>query len=416
MIRKLKFVGSVFGLALGFAVLIMVMGALRPEVESQTPTSAAPIAFVQDVDYGPMNLTVQTQGEVAPRREIQLAAQIAGRIDNVSPSFANGGVFKKGELLLSVEDADYRLAVTRARANVAQSEQQLAVEEAEGALAARDFEELSGTSTGASASLLTLRKPQLAAARANLEAARADLEDALLALSRTKITAPFDGRVRSINANIGQYVTPGQNLGQVFSTNVAEIRLPLTDEDLAKLQLPFAFEATNDDAPQVKLSASAAGVEREWIGRIARVDAAIDATTRQISAIAEVDDPYGAGSDNGFPLAFGLFVSAEILGPTIEQGTTIPYVSMQNNGSVFVVDDNDQLRAKAPKIIAQTGEGYIAIAGLEPGDRLVISPVPLGEGEAVRPLYSNGDNASRVLVEADTGDAASAIAPTGANL
>ncbi|MEM7739788.1 MAG: efflux RND transporter periplasmic adaptor subunit [Pseudomonadota bacterium] len=416
MIRKLKFTGSVIGLALSFAFVIMVMGALRPNVESQAPTSAAPIAFVQDVVYAPMNLSVRTQGEVAPRREIQLAAQIAGRIDSVAPSFANGGVFKSGEVLVSIEDADYRLAVTRARANVAQSEQQLAVEEAEGALAARDFEELSGTSTGQSASLLTLRKPQLAAARANLEAARADLEDALLALSRTKITAPFDGRIRSINANIGQYVTPGQNLGQVFSTTVAEVRLPLTDEDLAKLQLPFAFEATGDDAPEVRLSASAAGVEREWVGRIARVDAAIDATTRQISAIAEVDDPYGAGSDNGFPLAFGLFVSAEILGPTIPLGTVIPYVSMQNNGIVFVVDAQDQLQKKTPTVIAQTGEGYVAIAGLDAGDRLVISPVTSDAGETVRPLYSNGDDASRAPVDAEGSETASTIAQTGANL
>ncbi|MEO1658365.1 MAG: efflux RND transporter periplasmic adaptor subunit [Pseudomonadota bacterium] len=416
MIRKLKVVGGVFGLALGFAVVIMVLGSLRPEVESQVPTSAAPIAFVQDVTYGPMNLSVRTQGEVAPRREIQLSAQIAGQIESVSPSFANGGIFKEGEVLLSIEDADYRLAVTRARANVAQSEQQLAVEEAEGALAARDFEELSGATGSQDASVLTLRKPQLAAARANLDAARADLEDALLALRRTKITAPFNGRIRSINANVGQYVTPGQNLGQVFSTNVAEIRLPLTDEDLAKLQLPFAFEAKGDDAPLVRLSARAAGVEREWIGRIARVDAAIDATTRQISAIAEVADPYGTGADDGFPLAFGLFVNAEILGPTIDYGTIVPYVSLQSDGTVFVVTENDELLKKTPTIIAQTGEGYVTVAGLDEGDRLVISPVTSEVGDAVRPLYSDGENASRVLVEVEGSETANVAAQTGANL
>ncbi len=416
MIRKLKFIGGLFGLAFAFAALIVLLGSLRPEVESQEPTSEAPIAFVQEVEFGPMNLSVRTQGEVAPRREIQLSAQIAGQIESVSPSFANGGIFKEGETLLAIEDADYRLAVTRARANVAQSEQQLAVEEAEGALAARDFEELSGAAAGQDASVLTLRKPQLAAARANLDAAEADLEDALLALRRTKITAPFNGRIRSINANVGQYVSPGQNLGQVFSSDIAEVRLPLTDEDLAKLQLPFAFQATGEDAPMVRLTARAAGAEREWIGRIARVDAAIDATTRQISAIAEVVDPYGAGADEGFPLAFGLFVSAEIMGPTIDYGTVIPYVSLQRDGSVFVVDENDQLLSKMPVIIAQTGEGYVATGGIEPGDRLVVSPITSSDGDPVRPLFSNGENASRVLVDIEGSETATVGVQTGANL
>ncbi|MEM0929004.1 MAG: efflux RND transporter periplasmic adaptor subunit [Pseudomonadota bacterium] len=416
MMRKLTFIGSVVGLALSFVVVIMILGSLRPEVKSRVPTSAAPIAFVQDVAYGPMNLSVRTQGEVAPRREIQLSAQIAGQIESVAPSFANGGIFQEGETLLAIEDADYRLAVTRARANVAQSEQQLAVEEAEGALAARDFEELSGVDSRQDASVLTLRKPQLAAARANLDAARADLEDALLALRRTTITAPFNGRIRSINANVGQYVTPGQNLGQIFSTDIAEVRLPLTDEDLAKLQLPFAFEATGEDAPVVRLYAQAAGKEREWIGRIARVDAAIDATTRQISAIAEVADPYGTGADDGFPLAFGLFVNAEIIGPMIDYGTLIPYVSLQSDGTVFVVDENDELLTKTPTIIAQTSEGYVAVGGVEVGDRLVISPVTSDPGDPVRPLYSDGENASRVLVEADGTETATVGVQAGANL
>lgn len=416
MIRKLKFIGGVFGLAFAFAALIAILGSLRPEVENQVATSEAPIAFVQEVEFGPMNLSVRTQGEVAPRREIQLSAQIAGQIKSVSPSFANGGVFQEGETLLAIEDADYRLAVTRARANVAQSEQQLAVEEAEGALAARDFEELSGSAVGQDASVLTLRKPQLAAARANLDAAEADLEDALLALRRTKITAPFNGRIRSINANVGQYVSPGQNLGQVFSSDIAEVRLSLTDEDLAKLQLPFAFEAKGEDAPLVRFTAQAAGAEREWVGRIARVDAAIDASTRQISAIAEVVDPYGAGADEGFPLAFGLFVSAEIMGPTIDYGTIVPYVSLQRDGSVFVVNENDQLRSKTPVIIAQTGEGYVTTGGLEPGDLLVVSPITSSSGDPVRPLFSNGETASRVLVEIEGSETATVGVQTGANL
>lgn len=421
MIRKLVVIAGAAGLALFFVALISLGAALRPEVETQVAQPVAPIAFVKDVAYGPIALTVSTQGEVQPRRQIQLSAQIAGKIESVSPNFANGGVIKSGETLVTIEDADYRLAVTRAEAQVAQAEQRLAVEEAEAALAAKDYAELSGDDSD-EASLLALRKPQLAAAQADLASAKANLEDAKLALKRTKIRAPFDGRVRQINANVGQYVSPGLNLGEVFATDVAEVRLPLTDSDLAKLNLPFAFEAKGDDAPKVRFSADVAGRVRNWHGHIRRIDAAIDSSTRQISAIAEVIDPYGEGSDDGFPLAFGLFVDAEIVGPTIENGTIIPLLSMRRDDTVYVVDEEDKLAVKRPVIAAEAGSGLVAVSGIEEGDRLVISPVTVGIGDPVRPLYEDGSSASRLPEErpaADAGassQAASIATDDGANL
>ena len=99
-------------------------------------------------------------------------------------------------------------------------------------------------------------------------------------------------------AGVGQYVAPGAQLGRIFSTDVAEIRLPLTDGDLAKLGLSIAFVETEENpGPPVHLSAFVAGQQHEWQARIARTDGAIDPATRQISAIAVVDDPYGERSE-----------------------------------------------------------------------------------------------------------------------
>lgn len=416
MIRKLVVIGGTLGVVFFFFAAISVMGAMRPEPEKQEAEVVAPIAFVRPVEYGPINLKVKTQGEVQPRRQIQLAAQIAGRIESVSPSFAGGGFFKQGDVLVTIEDDDYLLAVTRAKATVAQAEQRLAVEEAEGALAARDYAELSGND-GTDPSILALRKPQLAAAEADLASAEANLADAELALKRTRIRAPFDGRVRTINANVGQYVSPGANLGAVFSTDVAEVRLPLTDSDLAKLRLPFAFEAVGTDGPEVTLTADVAGQMRQWKGYLVRIDAAIDSSTRQISAIAEVIDPYGTGSDNGFPMAFGLFVNAEIDGPDVERATSIPLLALQDDNSVFIIDDEDLLQVRRPIIIAQAGEGVIATGGIEEGELLVISPVTVGVGQPIRPLYEGGESASRKPATGDTGlsAAASTGSQSGAN-
>lgn len=387
MLRKLIVVVGNVAVIVAFVALFAIMGALKPQPERQTPTQDLSVVFVQTVEYGEQNLKVYAQGEVQPKQQINLTPQVGGRITWVSDEFAEGGVFTKGEKLVQIEDADYRLAVTRAKAEVATALQALEIERAESALAKQDYLELSKSGLERDTpSALTLRGPQLARAEANYQASLANLEDAELALSRTQIRVPFTGRVRSINANLGQFVSPGSSLGTVFSTDVVEIRLPLTDEDLGRLGIPLAFN-DKKNGPEVALSTVVAGKQRSWTGRIVRVDAAIDATTRQIAAIAEVQDPYGkAAEEGGFPIAVGLYVDAIVAGPTVDRAAVIPRAALRSDNSVFIVDDEDKLVQVPVTIVATTSIGVIVSDGLEEGDRLVVSRVMDPEGTVVRPL------------------------------
>ncbi|WP_036767015.1 efflux RND transporter periplasmic adaptor subunit [Parvularcula oceani] len=389
MKRKILVIAVSLAVPVGFFVLISVLGSMRPERERQEAETQAPAVFVEDAEFEPVALKVYTQGEVEPRREIQLTSQISGVITEVSDSFADGGVFEAGEVLVRLEDADYELAKTRAEAQVAQASQALAIEQAEAALARQDYEELAGGEGTPSG--LTLREPQLARAEAEFESAKANLRDAELALERTTIEAPFAGRVRSIGADVGQFVSPGTQLGQVFSTAAVEIRLPLTDADLARLDLPLAFTG---EGPRVNLSTSVAGALREWEGRIVRVDAAVDPTTRLISAIARVDDPYGANADDGFPLAVGLFVDAVIEGPALDRALVLPRLAVQDDGTVYVVDEENRLRRREVTVAARTPEGVIVTAGVEPDERVVVSRLPTAVGNVVRPLSADEAAAS----------------------
>lgn len=389
MIRKLLVVlgtlGAIAGAFVFFAIIIGTLFATRPQPERGEPQSFAPTVFVDEVSYKPTQLTVFAQGEVKPKQEITLTSQVGGKITDVSPEFADGGVIEKNQILVQIEDADYRLAVTRARAQVAQSKTALEIEQAEAELARQDYEELSGLSGDEAPSDLTLRRPQLARAEADYNAAIANLRDAELALARTSIRAPFNGRVRSIAANIGQVVSPGQQLGRIFSTDVAEIRLPLTDDDLARLDLSLAFNDP-ENGPNVTLSTVAAGSERNWEGRIVRVDAAIDASTRQVAAIVQVNDPYGTGADNGFPLAVGLFVDARIEGPYLDRAITLPRVAIVGGNSVFVIDSDNMVHLRPVTVIAYTREGAIITAGLEEGETVAVSRVTVPDGSEIRPL------------------------------
>ncbi|HCE25027.1 MAG TPA: efflux RND transporter periplasmic adaptor subunit, partial [Hyphomonas sp.] len=219
---------------------VAALSAIKPKPEKAEEARAGLNVFAEPVRQGDLTLVVESQGEVRPRREIIVAPQISGRISYVSPDFIDGGFINKGQLLVRVEAADYELAVVRAQSTVASAQQALALEEAEAELALQDIEDL-GISD---ASPLARREPQLAGARAALESARAQLKDAQLALDRTAVYAPFAGRVRERNVDIGQVVSVGQSLGQIFANDVVEVALPLKDAEMGRLGLPLAFSSS----------------------------------------------------------------------------------------------------------------------------------------------------------------------------
>ena len=168
-----------------FISVIIGLFATRPEPERADNTARPVAVFVTEAEQEPVTLSVSTQGEVRPFTEIDLTAQVGGRIEFVNNSFVQGGFFEAGETLIQLEDEDYRLAVTRAEANVAQRRQVLVREEAEADLAREEWDAIGE----GEASALTLREPQLADARAQLAAAEASLQEARLNLSRTRISA-----------------------------------------------------------------------------------------------------------------------------------------------------------------------------------------------------------------------------------
>lgn len=398
MFRKIITIGGTVGIFAGGVALIGMMGALRPKIEPKEVALAPPAVFFTVAEPRAVTLDVTAQGEVRPRTDINLTAEVAGRIVKTSDAFVVGGAFKEGDLLVKIEDSDYRAAVAGAKARVAQAEELLRREEAESDLARKDYEALGRSGDP---SELTLRMPQLAQARAAYAAAKADYSSAALDLDRTEIKAPFEGRVRERNAGVGQFISPGAPIGRIFSTDVAEIRLPLTDGDLAKLGLSLAFvETPENPGPPAILSGTFAGEFHEWKARIARTDGAIDPATRQISAIAVVDDPYGAGSDNGAPLPMGLFVEARIQGKPIESAVVLPRTALYGRDTVYVIKSDDTLDARTVTIVSADKNTITLAGGIEEGERVVTSPLRgAREGDKVSPTTTTDIPGATVRID-----------------
>ena len=207
---------------LGLVLLI----ALRPRPEAQEPPRRVPLVVTTPADVRSGNLTIQGSGTVRPKSQIVLAPQVAGRVEWVSPAFASGGRFEKGDLLIRIEEADYVNRVDAASAAVAQRQVEVLQWEEEQALAREEYQRLlarEGMDAPDSASLSSLifREPQLQAANAALKSAEAQLADARLALGRTRIIAPFDGVVANRSVDPGDWVEPGMEVIELVESHFA---------------------------------------------------------------------------------------------------------------------------------------------------------------------------------------------------
>ncbi len=372
--------GRIIAIVAPFVIILLlgvggvaVVTSLKPEAEKTDEPRAGLNVFSEPVRSGTLTLSVEAQGEVRPKREIAVAPQISGRVSYVSPDFIDGGFIKRGQVLVRVEAADYELAVVRARSGVASAEQRLARELAESELAIKDIEDL-GLSD---ASPLARREPQLAEARASLDAAKAQLQDAELALRRTAVFAPFDGRVRERMVDIGQVVAPGQSLGRIFGNDVVEVALPLKDAEMGRLGLPLAFAASAENpGPKVVFTATVGGEPRTWTGEVVRTGAAINSQTRQINVIAELVDPFGKGSDNGTPMAPGLFVNAMIEGETVDRVLIAPRAALRGENSLYIGDPKTgKLSIRTVDLVYTDRDGAYFHTGAEEGELAITSPI-----------------------------------------
>jgi RND family efflux transporter MFP subunit len=333
------------------------------------------------LDSQPM--IVEGEGTVRPLREIQLVPQVSGKIVYISPSLVDGGQFNKDDPLLRIDPVDYELAVTLAQAKVKNSESVLEIAAEEAAAAREEWRLLNqGGEDSSPPPPLVAKEPQLAAARAQLAADQADLRKALLNLERTEIRAPFNGRVSSENVDIGQYVRTTETLATLFSTEAAEIIVPIEDNSLYWFHVPGFTPGEQPGAP-VTVQARFAGREVAWQGRVVRAEGQLDERTRLVNVVVRVEEPYAAKP----PLVTGLFVKVEIRGRTLENSAALPRPALRENDLVWVVDADGRLRFREVAVARLTADQVIVSDGLAAGEQVVTSGLrAVTDGMQVRPV------------------------------
>jgi len=401
--------GSAFGRLGGFMKGVVILGigvagfallmVFRPRAPEQEIPRRAPLVATTAADVRSGFLTVYGNGTVRPRSEIVLSPQVGGRVEWVSPNLVSGGRFQPGEPLFRIEPADYRNAVDRAAAEVAQRQVEVIQWEEERELALEEYERLQereGIELAVDSSelgSLIFREPQLEAARANLRRAEAGLRDAELSLDRTRVTSPFDGIIRSESVDQGQYVAPGQAVARLYATDEAEIVVPLTDREAALVAgLWNARGGDKADRIEATVTGSFGGRDYTWEGYVDRAEGALNEETRTIDVVVRVPNPFDTepGSDRP-PLLLGTYVSVDIRGAEFDHYVVVPRSAYRDGDVLWIVEADSVLRVTPAAFIQENGGSVFLDADLKSSDRVIVSPIDVvTDGMAVRVVEGGG--------------------------
>ena len=372
---------------------ILAAKALIDSYEEPVPEPVVirpPLVTAVRAELSSLTLAVQAEGTVAPRTESQLVPEVSGQVTEVSPSLAAGGFFAAGDVLLRIDRRFYELAAVRAKAAIEQSRLRLATERQESEIARREWDRLGSGEP----SPLLVREPQISDALAALAAAEAALAQAEHDLEHTVIRAPFAGRVRSKQVDMGQFVQRGAPLATIYSVDVAEVRLPIPNAELEYCNLPLGYRdaSSASEGPPVRLTTRFAGREHTWHGRIVRTEGEIDPRTRMVVAVAQVQDPYARGRDRTRPpLKVGMFVQAEIQGIRVRDIVRLPRTALRGENLVYVVDAGGRLRFRTVDILRRERDAVLIRDGIADGERICMSPLEAAvDGMAVDTVDASG--------------------------
>lgn len=350
-----------------------------PESTESKPPKASPIVNVARLASSDHKVVITSHGELQPVEVTQLSAQVSGEVVSWHPSFVVGGIVKRGEVLFNIESDNYQAAVLQAQAQLASAKSALIEEKAKAEVAKRQAKTLPKTQV----TDLYLRKPQLLSADAQVKSAQAALKRAKRDLENCVVVAPYDALVVSKQIGVGQFVSAGAQVAVLNNVEAGEIHIPIAGFDSAFLPQNYA------GLPAQIIQRGIENTQRE--GFIDRDLGVIDSSTRMISMVVRVDNPYAIDSDQP-PMKFGSYVEVQFAGKELKHIYRLPQ-ELVNNQQVWVVNDDDQLEPRLVNVLRAEKEFMLINQGLSDDDRVVLT-VPELPQKGLRVEVNLQDNAS----------------------
>ena len=355
--------------------IVILIGFTKSRSKPPKVTRVFPGVLVEVItaELSDRTIKVTGHGTVKPLHEINLIPQVSGKIEWVNPQFVAGGRFDAGEEILHIEQIDYQLAVDQAEAAVASTDFALKLAQANADIARKDWEimqkshqRLTGSTEQSEPDGLVLHEPQLKQAEANLASSQAVLDLTLLHLERTIIKAPYDCIVRQKHIDIGQFINAGAPAATLFSISIAEIEVGIRQQELSRLLIPGSEAIVT-----LRLGENF----YIWDGIVVRSLGFINEHERLARVVVQVSNPYLTNDGDKPALSVGSFVEVQIEGQKLENIYPIPRHALRDGSTVWVASFDSTLAIRNVTVSALTQDEAIVQSGIAEGDRIIVTSI-----------------------------------------
>jgi RND family efflux transporter MFP subunit len=359
-----------------------------PKVRKRPPVKMVPLVGVQKIYPQTQQVVIRAMGSVIPAKELTLKSRVAGEIVAVHPEFTEGGILRKGEQIIKVDDMDYKLIAAQKQSAVANASYELKLELGRQDVARREWELLNGDNPAPAADAeLALRKPHLEKAQSDLIAAKAELEAAKLQLARTSITAPFNAVVRTTHVERGSQIAIQENLATLVDTDEYWVQVSIPVDRLKWIDIP---SSRGQDGAEARITYQGDFVRK---GHVVKLLSDLEAEGRMARLVVAVQDPLDLNKADDQPPAMliGEYVRVDIQGHSIPDAFRIPRSALRDNSKLWLAGSDGKLEIRAVRTIWRDTDTVLVKDGLKPGARLIITDLAAPvQGMAIK--VENGRN------------------------
>jgi len=348
-----------------FTLAILILGMLiYRNFANREPVSYANLSKkdIRQVETDHFNLTstnvtIDIDGRLRSIDQVDLNAEVSGKLLPMKKRFKEGVYYRKGELIFNIDDTDAKYTLLALRSNLLTSITQMmpdlkfdypeAFQRWKSYLDDYDV-------TNAINPLPEIHNEQVKyyVAGKSILNQYYSIKSQEDRLSDYRIYAPFSGIVTASNVSPGSLVAPGTNLGSIINTSSFELAAPVSLADLKYINI----------GQNVNLYSEALG--KEWKGRVSRIGNLIDPTTQNIPIFITL---------SGKGLNQGMYLRGSILGEPIESVYKIPEELIVNQNQVYVVQDST-IQYKNVEILNRQ-DGAVYARGIDANDDIVISSI-----------------------------------------
>lgn len=377
--HKKLLVSIIIVLVLVLAIIFTYFILQKPPAATKDPEDNRVLVNAVKVTSGNYTPYIEALGKIEPAEQVALMAEASGKVIKINQNFVPGGFIKKGELILEIDPANYKIALAQAKARYSKADaayQQALGRSTQAKEELRVYEKNTGKKI--KNSYLALRKPELDQAKSDIEAAKVELSKAELDLERTKVIAPFNLIVKDRSINYGSFVSAGVALANLVNTDRYWVNASVSIKNMSYIDFTTKTEAvleTNNQEGSREVS-------------FFKLLNYLDDSARFMGLLFVIKDPLLLNRNNSKssninnqnslnkPKVFlDDYVKVTIKGKELKNVFRIPLFTLKNDNIVWLAENNNLVFKKVTVVYQDNNYAYVV--GLNENDLIIDSDVSL---------------------------------------